>query len=302
MFRVNPLVQRALHANEPVVALESTVLTHGLPRPENLALAQNLEAIVRDAGAVPATVGVLAGELVVGLELRELEQLAYGEADKASLWNLAALVSQRRDAGTTVAATLHASALAGIRVFATGGIGGVHAEAFDESADLAALARYPVVTVCAGPKSVLNVAATLERLESLGVAVVGYQSGYLAGFYVRESELPVPQRCDTPDEVAGLYRAQLELGLASALLVCKPVSSGLAPEELSTWLEQAWRELGPARGQGVTPSLLARLAELSQGRTVEVNLQLLKENAVLAAEIARALSAAPQPRLKLVPS
>jgi pseudouridine-5'-phosphate glycosidase len=301
MLRVNPLVQRALHANEPVVALESTVLTHGLPRPENLTLARDLEAIVRDAGAVPATVGVLAGELVVGLEPHELERLAHGQADKASLWNLASLVSQRRDAGTTVAATLHAAALAGVRVFATGGIGGVHREAFDESADLAALARYPVVTVCAGPKSVLSVRATLERLESLGVVVLGYRTNKLAGFYVHESELPVPQRCDSPDEVAQLYRAQLELGLSAALLVCNPVSRGLEPGELARWLEQAESELGEERGRGVTPYLLARLADLSQGRTVEINLRLLKENAALAAEIARAV-VAPKPCLKPVPS
>ena len=280
-----------------MVALESTVITHGLPRPENLALARRLERVIRDAGAVPATIGMLGGELVVGLDEDELAHLATIEAHKASLWNLAALAAQKKDAGTTVATTLHAAALAGIGVFATGGIGGVHKRASgapqDESADLVALSRYPVIVVCAGAKSILDIAATKERLESLGVPLIGYRTDKLAGFHLPETSFDVPVRCDSPDEVATLFRQTKALNLLTSLLVTKPVSEGLEPQEVSAWLGEAQRE-ADERGLGgkdVTPFLLARLGELSGGRTTEVNTRLLAENAQLAAEIALALAA-----------
>lgn len=290
-LRIAPSVRRALQAGGAVVALESTVVSHGLPRPRNLELARELETIVQDAGAVPATVGVIGGELVVGLSPDELERLADGEADKATLWNLAGLCASGRDAGTTVAATLHAAQLAGIEVFATGGIGGVHLDPFDESADLASLAATPVVTVCSGPKSILDAAATLERLESAGVPVVGYRSNRLAGFHLPTTELPLSTRVDDPDEVARIHRSQLALGLRRAVLVSNPVSVGLEPDALARWLAQARQDAEDAgvRGKDATPYLLEALARRSDGATVDVNLRLLRENADLAARIALSL-------------
>jgi pseudouridine-5'-phosphate glycosidase len=293
-MRLHPAVARALAEGQAVVALESTVITHGLPRPQNLALARRLEHIVREAGAVPATLGLLGGEVVIGLSDGELAHLAEGQAAKASLWNLADLVVQGADAGTTVAATLHLAARAGITVFATGGIGGVHG-AYDESADLAALARLPLVVISAGAKSILDQAATLERLESLGVSVVGYRSDRFAGFHVPQTALPVPARCDTPEEVAERFRAARALGLPGALLVTQPVSEGLTAEEVESWLARAQQEAASAglRGEDLTPFLLRRLDELSAGRATDVNVRLLEENARLGAQVALALQREP---------
>lgn len=290
-LRVAPQILDALSNAQPVVALESTVITHGLPHPQNLETAALLEETVSKGGAVPATVAVLDGELVVGASEDELERLASGEPQKASLWNLAPLLAQRASAGTTVAATIHAAAMAGIEVFATGGIGGVHPQQFDESADLTALARYPVLTICAGPKSILLPGATLERLETLGVPVVGYRSRRLAGFHIPETEHRLATGFDEPEEVARAFRLQRELGLPGGMLVSNPVSHGLAEEELDSYRSSAEREAVAAGigGRELTPFLLARLAELSSSRTVDVNLRLLRENAALAARIANAL-------------
>lgn len=290
--RIAPPVRQALDAGGAVVALESTVLTHGLPRPRNLELARGLERTVREAGATPATIAVIAGDLVVGARDDELVRLAEGPADKASLWNLAAICAGGGDAGTTVATTLHAARLAGIEVFATGGIGGVHDAPFDESADLAALAATPLVTVCAGPKSILDAAATLERLESAGVVVVGFRSDRLAGFHLPLTDLPLPARADTPEEIAAIQRAQARLGLRQAVLVSNPVSKGLDPDALHGWLAAAQADATRTgvRGKDATPTLLDALARHSNGATVEVNLRLLHENAALAARIAVALA------------
>jgi pseudouridine-5'-phosphate glycosidase len=289
---VHPRIQEALEQRRPVVALESTVISHGLPRPHNLELALELEATVRKAGAEPATVAVIAGKLHVGLSEDDLTRLATEDAAKASLWNLAALMQAGATAGTTVATTLHAAQQAGIAVFATGGIGGVHHETFDESADLHALARYRVVVVCAGAKSILNVAATKERLETLGVPILGYQSDYLAGFHTTLTDLPVPVRVESPAEIAACYRAQQELGLPHALLVSQPVTPGLDAAVLQGWLEQAHQDARKQglQGHAVTPFLLARLAECSNGQTVRVNRQLLVNNANLAADIATSIA------------
>ncbi|MBS3934507.1 MAG: pseudouridine-5'-phosphate glycosidase [Truepera sp.] len=289
--RMHPPVEAALKRGGPVVALESTVMTHGLPRPENLRLAQELEELVRAGGGVPATVGVLRGELVIGLNASELEELANRLAHKASLWNLAVLAAAGHNAGTTVATTLHAAAMVGIKVFATGGIGGVHPglKVIDESADLHALAGHRLVVVCAGAKSILNIPATLERLETLGVPVIGYRTDFLAGFYVPETRYPVAARLDSPEAIAQALAAQEALQLPAALLVAKPVSEGLTAQQLEVWLAQAQREIG-VHGKDLTPYLLARLAELSAGRTVAINLRLLKENVMLATEIAGALA------------
>lgn len=297
-IRVAPAIEDALAHGEPVVALESTVITHGLPRPHNLQVARELEGAVARSGALPATVAVLDGVAVVGASGDELDRLATEAEAKASLWNLAPLVSTGTSAGTTVAATLHIAAAAGIGVFATGGIGGVHAEHSDVSADLTALARYPLLTVCSGPKSILDARATLERLESMGVPVVGNDSRNLAGFHVRETELPLPASARGPDELARYFRAHLDSGLSGGMLVSNPVSQGLEPQELAEYLraaEQAATAKGVA-GKDLTPFLLAQLAQLSRGRTVEVNQRLLIENSDLAGRIAVALSGLAQRR------
>lgn len=291
-LRISSRVSDALAASEPVVALESTVITHGLPRPRNLEAGTRLEDAVADAGAVPATIGVIDGTIIVGLDRDELAYLASTQAEKASTWNLAAICARRADAGTTVATTLFAAHEAGIAVFATGGIGGVHHTPFDESADLDALGRYPLVTVCAGPKSILDAAATLERLESRGVSVVGYRTAKLAGFLVPETTLAVPSSVASPAEAAAVLFAQRQLGFAAGVLVCKPVSSGLEPGEFDR-LEEAAR--GELTSQGIsggdsTPFLLAALDRLSGGRSVEVNTSLLEENATLAAAVAAAVA------------
>lgn len=298
MRRIHPTVQEALREDRAVVALESTVITHGLPRPQNLALAEALERTVREAGAVPATLGLIGGDVVVGLSPDELSYLANADASKASLWNLPDLVIKGRDGGTTVAATLHLAAQVGIKVFATGGIGGVHFDPFDESADLMALARHPLVVISAGAKSILNQAATLERLETLGVPVVGYGSDRLAGFHVPETDLHVPARCDTPGDVARSFQAARALGLPGALLVAKPVSKGLDAKEVAGWLDTALREAQEQgfRGKDLTPFLLTRFASLSDGRATDVNLKLLQENARLGAEVALELARLPAPK------
>lgn len=289
-LRLSEEVTAALAEGAPVVALESTVVTHGLPRPQNLELAARLEEVVRAEGAVPATIGVVDGSLLVGMSRPELERLAGGGADKASLWNLASLMAGGKDAGTTVATTLYAAHRAGIKVFATGGIGGVHDTPFDESADLVALANHRVLTVCAGPKSILDAGATTERLETLGVPMVGFRSDRLAGFVVRETRIPLPARVDEPEEAAAVLLAQEALGLPAGVLLSNPVSSGLDAERFDAWLAVARRqaaELG-VRGRDSTPYLLDAIARLSGGETMAVNLRLLEENARLAARVAAA--------------
>ncbi len=291
-IKINSNVKKALDSGQAVVALESTVITHGLPRPQNLELAKSLEQEIIKVGATAATVGIISGEIIVGLNADELDYLANTEAEKASIWNLAAIVSKKQNGGTTVATTLHAANMAGIKVFATGGIGGVHHEEYDESADLAALAKYPLVTVCAGPKSILNVDATLERLESLAIATIGYKSDKLAGFHSSLTSLNVAARADSSEEIAQIFLTQKDLGL-NGLLVSNPVENGIEKEKLDTWLAQAHQEAKAAKlkGKTITPFLLSKLAEISNGETVEVNLRLLRQNARLGAKIAIAIAA-----------
>ncbi len=292
MVRVSPSVQTALAAGEPVVALESTVLTHGLPRPANLDLGRRLEAVIREAGAMPATVAIIAGALTVGIDDDAMQHLAQSRAAKASLWNLAGIVANGEDAGTTVAVTLHAAARAGIAVFATGGLGGVHLDPYDESADLTALARESLVVVCSGPKSVLDAGATLERLETAGVPVAGWRSDHLAGFLTPTTPLAVPLRCDEADDVATLFHTHRDLWLAGGVVVSRPEPSGLSPEVLRDLTQAAHADAHAAgvRGKDLTPYLLERLAVRSDGATVQANLRLLEGNARLAAEIASAIA------------
>ncbi|RIH81388.1 Pseudouridine-5'-phosphate glycosidase [Calidithermus terrae] len=296
-MRLHPEVRQALDDNRPVVALESTVITHGLPRPANLELARKMERAVREEGAVPATIAILDGEIHVGLTEGQLEAVAFAaQVEKASLWNLAAIMAQRKHGGTTVATTAFLAHKAGISVFATGGIGGVHPAgsgqaSYDESADLFELSRTPIVVVSAGPKSILDLAATLERLESFGVSLLGYKTDKLPAFHTRESPFELPARVESPEEAAAVF-AQARRLLPSATLVMNPVSRGLEWAQVQSWVEQANQEAARRGiyGKALTPFLLSRLAELSGGVTVEVNLRLLEENARLAARIAGALA------------
>jgi len=276
---------------EAWVALESAVLTHGLPYPLNLEVAEALEEAVRAEGAVPKTIALVRGEVRVGLSSGEKELLARGGAEKASLWNLAALLAQGKSAGTTVATTVHLARLHGIQVFATGGIGGVHPEPYDESADLVALSRTPILVVASGPKAILDLGATLERMETLGIGLVGYRTDRLPAFYSPSSPYPVPARVETPLEAALVFRKAQALGLGAVLLV-NPVSRGLPYEEVARMVAEANRQAARegVAGKALTPYLLRRLSELSGGETDRVNGRLLLENARLAARVAVALA------------
>jgi pseudouridine-5'-phosphate glycosidase len=290
-------VAEALSAGEPVVALESALITHGLPAPANLLMAQQLEATLRQERAVPATIAVLDGAVHVGLEPAELERLARDRAPaKVSLRDLPALLARGSSGGTTVAATAHLAHRAGIRVFATGGIGGVHrGHPEDVSADLPALGATPIVVVCAGAKSILDLPRTLEVLETLGVPVVGYGTDTLPAFFSRSSNLPISARADSPEEVALMARNRDALGLHAAVLVCVPVpgAAELPWETARAEIEAAVAEADEQgiAGKDVTPFLLARLVERTAGRSREANEALLINNARVAARIARALAA-----------
>src|SRR5215218_7318728 len=257
-MQVHPEVAEALAGRVPVVALESTLIAHGLPRGRNLDVARELEAVVRAAGAVPATIAVVAGTVRVGLDAGALEALALGgDFVKAGVRDLAPLVARGASAATTVASTAHIAARAGIRVFATGGLGGVHRgarESWDESADLTTLARTGIAVVCAGVKSILDVAATLERLETLNVTLLGYRTDRFPGFYLVDSGFPVPWRVETPDEVADVAHARAELGLG-AIVVANPIDEPLDEELHDRVLAEglAAAAEGGVRGKDVTP-------------------------------------------------
>jgi pseudouridine-5'-phosphate glycosidase len=295
LLDVRPEVADALHAGRPVVALESTVIAHGLPRPINLETARAAEAAVRTEGAVPATIAVLQGRPTIGLHESELEFLARSrEVRKASRRDLAAAVAQNASAATTVAATMFLAHRAGIRVFATGGIGGVHpSPPWDVSADLHELARTPVAVVCAGAKSILDLPATLEVLETFGVPVIGYGTYEFPAFYLRSSGLPLTARVDTPEETATLLTAHWSLD-GAGILVAQPLPETVAldPESFAVALQEAEEKAAAesVRGPDLTPFLLARLAEITGGRTLRANQELIVANARLAAHVARALA------------
>jgi pseudouridine-5'-phosphate glycosidase len=294
-------VADALRDGGPVVALESTLISHGLPYPDNLDVARAAEAAVADAGAVPATIAIRGGRILVGLSGSDLEALAKapaGSVVKAARPNLAAALCVDGWAATTVSATMIAADAAGIRVFATGGIGGVHRGAgtsFDVSSDLEELARTPMAVVCAGPKSILDVPATLEYLETRGVPVVTIGQDDVPGFYARSSGVRTPWRVEDAAGAAGLARTHLELGLGSGMLVCVPVTEGDALPEAEARLAID-RAIADADATGVagpelTPWLLARVAELTDGAAVRANTALIVNNARVAAEIAGRLVA-----------
>jgi pseudouridine-5'-phosphate glycosidase len=295
-LQLNPEIELALAANRAVVALESTVIAHGLPRPQNLETAQRLEQIVRAEGATPATIAVLGGKLCVGLDQKQLEQLATkDDIKKLSTRDLAIAVARRWNGATTVASTMWMAHCSGIKLFATGGIGGVHRGALpDVSADLPELARTPMIVVCSGAKIVLDLPATREWLETYGITVVGYGCDEMPAFYSRQSSLPIDVRCDAPEEVIQLSRTQRELGIESALLVTVPVpAEAEVPEEiLNKILAESLRDAENSKinGRDLTPFLLARMARLSEGATLRANIALLENNARVAAHIARELT------------
>lgn len=297
-FRSSAEVTDAIRSRRPVVALESTIITHGMPYPQNRDMARNVEAIIRKQGAVPATIAVLDGHLVVGLADQELDALATTrDAMKLSRADLAYAVATGRTGATTVAATMIAADLAGIGVFATGGIGGVHRGAetsFDISADLEELARTPVIVVCAGAKAILDLNKTLEVLETKGVPVISYGTDELPAFWSRESGLSAPLRLDTADEIVAFQRARSSLSIGGGMLVANPVpeDQALPRAMVEGWIEQA---LGDATAQGisskaVTPFLLDRMYHLSEGRSLAANIALVEANARLAGRIAVALA------------
>ncbi len=285
----------ALEGGRPVVALESTIISHGLPRPENVEIARAIEEVVREEGAVPATIAVVEGMVRIGLDREGLEAVALGDdVAKCSARDLPVVMARRATAGTTVAATAALAVRARIGMFATGGIGGVHREAresWDESADLTTLAQTPITLVCAGVKSILDVEATLERLETLSVTLLGYRTDRFPGFYLADSGFPVPWRVDTPAEVADVSHARAELGLG-AIVVANPIEhpldADLHDRVLTTGLAAAASE--GIRGKDVTPFLLDWFHRETAGASLEANVRLIMGNARLAAQIATAVA------------
>jgi pseudouridine-5'-phosphate glycosidase len=294
---VSPEVADALSGGVPVVALESTIFTHGLPRPRNLEVALDAERIVRAAGAVPATVGVHRGVPTVGLSAEQVAELADGDAViKASIRELAVAAVTGASAGTTIAATAFLARAAGIDVFATGGLGGVHHGAertFDESADLVAMAQTSIVLISSGAKAILDIGATLERFETLSVPVVGYRTNRYPGFYVVDSGFPVAARVETPEQVAQLLAVHRSLGARSGVLVANPIPADeqLDPAELDDAVRRAWAEADRAgvSGQAITPFLLDFIQRATQGRSLDANVALYRNNVRLAVEVAAAL-------------
>ena len=296
MIKYSAAVARALKDKSPVVALESTIITHGLPRPKNLEVALEVEQIVTDAGATPATIAIVDGQIHIGLEPDQLTQIANDENIlKASIRDLAIISTQKKSAATTVAATSHIANLAGISLFATGGLGGVHREAWqswDESADLLALANTPILIVCSGAKSILDVSATLERLETLSVPILGYKTNKFPGFYLTDSGFDLEHRADTPQDIAQIWRARSDVATNnSALIVANPVGNqmdkALHDQILFDGLAKA--KTAGIIGKAVTPFLLEYFHSNSKGESLRVNVEIIKANAALAAQIAVAL-------------
>jgi len=289
----SPEVAAALASNSPIVALESTIISHGLPRPSNLNVAREVEAIVREHGATPATIAILDGVVHIGLTDEQLVAIANrDDISKASSRDLAVLVASQKSAATTVAATAHLAAQAGIKVFATGGLGGVHRganESFDESADLTALSTLDITVVCAGVKSILDVGATLERLETLAIGLVGYKTTAFPGFYLTDSGFTIEHRVESAADIAAVIKARESVGTnGAALLVANPVAKEMNRAKhdqiLATGLAKA--EAAHIIGKDVTPFLLEHFHTTSEGESLSVNIEIIKSNSALAADIA----------------
>jgi len=302
-FQLSPDVARALELDLPIVALESTVITHGLPYPENLSLAEDMESEVRRHGVTPATIAVIDGRVQIGVNLAHLESLSANRENlmKISLRDFAPAITRLASGGTTVAGTMFAAHKAGIQVFATGGIGGVHYElnrkrhgAFDISADLPALSSIPMIVVCAGAKAILDLAATLEYLETWGVPVIGYQTDEFPAFYTRSSGYKPSTRADSPEEIAFMAQTHWSLGMQSAVLVAVPPPEevALSKDEVREAVKQALDQARAEKvaGQRVTPYLLAKVNEQTGGLSLRANLGLLLNNAAIASQIARVLA------------
>jgi pseudouridine-5'-phosphate glycosidase len=296
MIHYSGEVKEALHKKSPLVALESTIISHGLPRPSNKAVALEVEEIVRTNGATPATIAILDGEIHVGLNPEELDRVANDEnITKASIRDLPIVTAKKISAATTVAATSHIAHLAGISIFATGGLGGVHRgaqESWDESADLHSLANIPVMVISAGAKSILDVAATLERLETLSVPIVGYRTSRFPGFYLIDSGFDLEYRVDSPSEIASIWRERQELSISrSGMVVANPVTQQMDPQLHATTLANGIKaaETENISGKAVTPFLLEYFHSHTGGESLRVNIDIIKSNAALAAQIAAAL-------------
>ena len=289
----SPEVAAALASNSPIVALESTIISHGLPRPSNLNVAREVEAIVREHGATPATIAILDGVVHIGLTDDQLVAIANrDDISKASSRDLAVLIASKKSAATTVAATAHLAAQAGIKVFATGGLGGVHRgaiESFDESADLTALSTLDITVVCAGVKSILDVGATLERLETLAIGLVGFKTTAFPGFYLTDSGFTIEHRVESAADIAAVIKARESIGTnGAALLVANPVVKEMNRAKhdqiLATGLAKA--EAAHITGKDVTPFLLEHFHTTSQGESLSVNIEIIKSNSALAADVA----------------
>ncbi len=295
---LSPEVAAALAAGKPVVALESTIISHGMPYPQNVETALRVEATIRENGAVPATIAVIGGRLKAGLTAEQIEYLGKKgrEVTKASRRDLPVLVARKADGATTVTTTMIIAAMAGIKVFATGGIGGVHRGAettMDISADLEELAQTPVMVICAGAKSILDLGLTLEYLETKGVPVIGYGTEELPAFYTRRSGFNVDYRLDTPEELAAAFRAKLEMGLGGGMLVTNPIPEeySMDPDRINAAIDQAIAECNEKgiKGKDTTPFLLARIKDITGGDSLASNIQLVLNNARLAARTAALL-------------
>ena len=295
---ISPEVQKALAEGKPVVALESTIISHGMPYPKNVETAMLVEKTIRDNGAVPATIAIIGGRLKAGLSPEEIEYLGKSgrKVAKVSRRDLAAIVARGADGATTVTTTMIIAHMAGIKVFATGGIGGVHRGAettMDISADLEELASTPVMVVCAGAKSILDLGLTLESLETQGVPVIGYGTDELPAFYTRRSGFGVDYRVDTPAQLAAMFKAQQELGMKGGMLVTNPIPEQYAmdKEVIDAAIDQAVKESKEQgiHGKETTPFLLARVVELTGGDSLESNIQLVLNNAIVASKTAAEL-------------
>ena len=299
-LEISPEVREALQAGKPVVALESTIISHGMPYPQNVETALNVERIIRENGAVPATIAIIGGKLKAGLSRDEIEYLGKkGYAvTKASRRDLPVLIARGEDGATTVATTMIIAAMAGIRVFATGGIGGVHRGAevtMDISADLEELAMTPVLVVCAGAKSILDLGLTLEYLETKGVPVIGYQTEELPAFYTRKSGFGVDYRLDTPEEIAAAFDAKRDMDLKGGMLVTNPIPEeySMDPDVINKAIDEAVAEANAQgiKGKQTTPFLLAKIKDITGGDSLASNIRLVYNNAALAAQIAGSLKA-----------
>ncbi len=291
-------VQEAVASHRPVVALESTIISHGMPYPQNVETALRVEAVIRDHGAVPATIAILGGKLCVGINKDQIEELGQKglSVTKASRRDLPVLLSRGMDGATTVSATMIGAALAGIKIFATGGIGGVHRGAettMDISADLEELAKTDVTVVCAGAKSILDLGLTLEYLETKGVTVLGYQTAELPAFYCRHSGFGVDYQMDAPADIAAAIRAKNECGLRGGMLVVNPIPEQYAMDEkaMNACIDEAIQAANAqgVKGKKITPFLLDKIKQLTGGDSLDANIQLVLNNAALGAEIAKAL-------------